>query len=360
MCFFFCQQGRKWGLSVGGRAWYDAGAMKNWAMGLGLLLALLPGAVAEEVERVLMIGNSYTFYNHLPEALMALSQKTECPMEVDSYTVGAMSLRGFLDSPEHAKARQMLERGDYDWVVLQDQSQTPAYKPEETLNSVRRWAQLAKAHKTRVMLFLTWAHASNEGGRIRPQSDMQEKTSATYCRAAVGEAWARWYRKPQNKPLHVRDCSHPNEAGTFLAACVLHGAMSGKALRGIPATLKLGRKVVLRVPGGQAAELQKTANATLKGFTPEKLQEKQAKRDAALPSAEEVKAVLKKGTTLAELQELLGKPFYSTRQNGQRTSQFKLRGGAELCAYCSAQGTVRQVSITSPGSMVDIIDLEKL
>ena len=91
-----------------------------------------------------------------------------------------------------------------------------------------------------------------------------------------------------------------------------------------------------------------------------KLLEKQAKRDAALPSAEEVKAVLKKGTTLAELQDLLGKPFYSARQNGQRTSQFKLRGGAELCAYCSAQGTVRQVSITSPGSMVDIIDLEKL
>lgn len=344
--------------------------MKNTLKVLSLAaLLLLPGAWADEVERVLMIGNSYTFFNDLPKALMALSQRTKCPMEVDSYTVGAMSLHGFLNTPQHAKARKMLESGEYDWVILQDQSQTPAYKPSETLNSVRRWAALAKKHDTKVLLFLTWAHATQEGGSIKLRDDMQQKTSATYCQAAiengvrvapVGEAWARWYRKSSNKPLHGKDCSHPNAMGTYLAACVLHGAISRKSLKGIPGTLKLGRSTVLRVPGNTATALQITANATLKNFTPQGLLDKQAEQDAALPSAEDVKAALHQGMKASELFELLGKPVLTLRQNGQVSHQFTLRGGVELCAYCSAQGIIRQVSLAAPGKMVDIIDLSKL
>lgn len=344
--------------------------MKNClkVLGLGAML-LLPGAFAREAERVLMIGNSYTFYNDLPNTLAALSKHTKHPLEVDSYTVGAMSLRGFLDSPQHAKARQLLESGEYDWVVLQDQSMTPAYKPDETLHSVHRWATLAKKHDTRVILFLTWAHATQEDGRMQLREDMQQKTSATYCRAAVenklqvapvGEAWARWYRKASNKPLHAQDASHPNALGTYLAACVLHGAISRKALKGIPGTLKLGRSGTLRVPGNTAAALQKTANTTLKNFTPQGLLEKQAGQDAALPTADEVKAALHHGMKVSELIELLGKPVLTLRQKGQVSHQFTLRGGVELCAYCTAQGIIRQVSLAAPGKMVEIIDLSKL
>ena len=140
--------------------------MRQFGLWVLLWVGMLSFWAQGEELRVLMIGNSYTFYNRLPDALMALSRRTDCPLQVDSYTAGAMSLRGFLDSPEHARARQMLASGDYDWVVLQDQSQTPADKPEETLNAVRRWAEMAKAQDTRVLLFLTWAHASGSAGRM--------------------------------------------------------------------------------------------------------------------------------------------------------------------------------------------------
>lgn len=343
--------------------------IKKFLCLLGIAALLLPGALADEAKRVLMIGNSYTFYNYLPEALMALSQKTDCPLEVESYTVGAMSLRGFLESPEHAKARKMLESGRYDWVVLQDQSQTPAFKPEETMNSVKRWAALAKKHDTKVMLFLTWAHATQEGGKVKPLADMQDKTSTTYCRAAVenkvrvapvGEAWARWYRRMPDKILHDRDGSHPNAMGTYLAACVLHRSISGETLKGVPGVLRFGRQVVLRVPGNVASAMQKTANATVKGFTPKGWLEKKAEKDASRPSEEEVKASLKKGMKIDELVDMLGKPILSSRQRGQVTHQFSLRGGVEFCAYCSSKGEVRQVTFAAPGRMVDIVDLSQL
>lgn len=335
---------------------------------LGAMMLLLPSAIAEEVQRVLMIGNSYTFYNNLPQVLMALSQKTNHPLHVESYTVGAMSLRSFLDDPNHAKAKQMLAKGQYDWVILQDQSMTPAYKPSETMNSVQRWAQLAKKHDTKVLLFLTWAHAAQAGGKVTPQADMQEKTSTTYCRAAVenkvrvapvGEAWARWYRQ-SGKTLHDRDGSHPNAMGSYLAACVLHGAISRKAVKNIPATLKQGRSMVLRIPANMASDLQKTANATLKNFSPKKYLEKQEERDAQRPTADEIKAQLHKGMKIDELLELTGKPIFKSSQNGQISYQFNLRGGVEFCAYCTPQGIIRNVSIAVPGRMVDIIDLNAL
>lgn len=336
---------------------------------LGVLLGLCCCCVAAEARRVLMIGNSYTFYNDLPEVLAALSQKTQYPLEVDSYTAGAMSLRGFLDIPAHARARQLLESGRYDWVVLQDQSQTPAYRPGETLDSVRRWSALARKSGTRVMLFMTWAHASESGGKMRPLADMQALTSTAYCRAAVenkvavapvGEAWARWYRKNPGKPLHVSDRSHPNPQGTYLAACVIHGALSGKRLKGLPASFRLRGGRLFRVPGSVAAEMQKTANATLKGFTPQGLLDKQQEADAGRPGPEEVKAALRKGMKLAALEKLLGKPVQSTLAGGRRNCTYPLRGGMELCAYCTPGGVVEQISIACPGAMAEIIDLRNL
>ncbi len=334
-----------------------------------LLLAVFPCAMAAEAKRVLIIGNSYTFYNKLPDALEALSKKTAYPLEVDSYTAGAMSLHGFLTMPQHAKARQLVESGRYDWVVLQDQSQTPAYKPEESLSAVQQWADIATQHDTRVMLFLTWAHASRQGNRYQPMQDMQERTSTTYCEAAlacharvapVGEAWAEWYRRNPDTPLHGKDCTHPNAMGSYLAACVLHASISGKAIKGVPGTLRNGGKTIISIPAASARELQKTANATLKGFSPENFLKILEKRNASRPSADDIKQQISRDMHIREIIGIVGKPVLVTSQGNRKTYQFQLRGGAELCAYCSGTGTVQQISIAIPGQMADIIDLSQL
>lgn len=325
---------------------------------------------ADEVEeqRVLIIGNSYTFYNDLPNILQALSRQTKCPLHVESYTAGAMSLRGFLDSPQFAKARQLVETGNYDWLILQDQSQTPAYKPEETMDSVRRWNAIAKKHDTKVLLFLTWAHASDEGGKMRPLVDMQEKTSTTYCKAGiknkvqvapVGEAWARWYRENPNKPLHLRDRSHPNPTGSYLAACVLHACISGKPVKA-PATLKLSGNTRLRIPKGTAKALQATANATVKSFTPQKYLDKLAKREQNLPSAADIKTKLHKDMTLQELTEITGNPVYKSDSANRVAYQFRIRHGVELVAYCNSKGIVETITLAAPGQLVEIVELSKL
>ena len=334
-----------------------------------LMLVLLPCTLAAEAQRVLLIGNSYTFYNNLPAVLEAMSRKTSCPLKVESYTAGAMSLHGFLTMPQHAKARQLVESGKYDWVILQDQSQAPAHTPDEVLLSIQKWADIARKSNTRALLFLTWAHATRQGTRMQPMPDMQERTSTTYCRAAlnsrarvapVGEAWATWYRKNPDSPLHADDCSHPNPMGTYLAACVLHGAITRKALKGLPGTLRAGGRTLINIPANSARELQKTANATLKNFSPASFLEKQAQNSATRPAAADIKQQLRKGMSIKTLIELASKPILVTNHAGRKTWQFQLRDNAVLCAYCNASGIIRQISIATPGQMADIIDLNEL
>lgn len=332
-----------------------------------VLLMLQPCAPAADALRVLIIGNSYTFYNNLPAVLEALSRKTTCPLEVSSCTAGAMSLHGFLTMPQHAKARQLVESGQFDWVILQDQSQTPAFKPEETLSSVQQWCGIARRSKTKVLLFLTWAHAHRQGNTLQPMLDMQERTSTTYCRAALqnkarvapaGEAWAAWYRRKPDISLYNKDGSHPNPSGTYLTACVLHASISGKALKNLPGTLRTGSRTLISIPATTARELQKTANSTLMNFTPESWLQKQMQQSASRPSAADIRQALRKDMDIKELMKLAGKPVMVTSHGGRKTYQFQLRDNAELCAYCSPLGQLQQVSIATPGQMAEIIDLQ--
>ena len=342
--------------------------MKKILLLVQMMFTVLSCAIAAEEQRVLIIGNSYTFYNDLPNVLQALSSKTKCPLKVESYTAGAMSLRGFLDDPQHAKAKQLVESGNYDWLILQDQSQTPAYKPDETMDSVKRWAAIAKKHNTKVLLFLTWAHASQEGGKMTPLVAMQEQTSTTYCKAAVenkvkvapvGEAWAKWYQKNPNKELHLDDLSHPNASGTYLAACVIHASISGKPVK-VSGNLKLGKQAIMRVPKNTAKELQAVANATVKGFTPAKYLEARETADAAKPSAADVKAKLHKGMSIEELTEITGNPILKSVNDGRTTYQFLIRNGGEMAAYCNSKDIVENISIVVPGKPAEIIDVSKL
>ncbi len=315
--------------------------------------------------RVLFIGNSYTYYNNLPDIVQAMAEATDTPMQVDSYTAGAMSLRGFLNSPQHAQAAQKLARGNYDWVVLQDQSQTPAYNPAETRESVKQWCRLAQQSKTKVLLFITWAHAAEVNGNPRLQTTMQDDTTHTYCCAAtenkatvapVGEAWRRWYRKHPNRALHTKDLSHPNKEGSYLAACVLFSSLTSTPATDIPVRLRSAKQLVA---SGRARELQKCADTLLR-FSPEKWLEKYEKKDAARPTAQEVRQLLSRGMSIEQLSAKVGKPVSVQKNGTQTTYMFRLRNRAELAAYCNKGSAIDKVSIASPDTGVSILDLSKL
>ena len=109
-----------------------------------LLLLLLPfGVAAQQSEtapkpkqdslRLLFIGNSYTYYNDLPQMVYEIAKTQKKKLAVRSITKGGERLRGHL---KNEKLRKALTEEKWDFVVLQEQSSDPARPTESVIANI--------------------------------------------------------------------------------------------------------------------------------------------------------------------------------------------------------------------------------
>lgn len=220
---------------------------------------------------VLFIGNSYTYAYDLPAVVAAMGKAGKVKLNTQSYTAGATALIQFWEDAPHAKARELVKNGGFDYVVLQDQSVTPCTSPQWTKNFGGKWAQLAHKVGSKPVFFITWAHIAPNGKDF--DAAMQDELTAVYRATAqandalcapVGEAWRQWYRKHPQEPLHADDGSHPNALGAYLSACVFYRVLSKKSAVGLPCRLRTGPRATLSVPAEKAKECQQIADAVVK------------------------------------------------------------------------------------------------
>lgn len=315
----------------------------------------------ESEQSVLFIGNSYTYVNDLPGMVNQLLKAGKNAMRIDSFTRGATALSAFYEDASLRGGRDKLAKGRFTWLVLQDQSQTPAMRPQATIRYVALWTELARRQNTKPVLFLTWAHAVQRDNRIELIEDMQDKTSYTYCRCAVdnkidiapvGEAWRAWYKKYPTKPLHCPDLSHANNRGTYMAACVFYAVLTGDSPVGLPTLGGVDRKT--------AGDIQKIAAATVAKFSPEACLKKLDAANDELPDAATARALITRDVTVKQLRDKLGKPAYVTEQDGTTVYQFRLRNSGELALYCRGGKPYSATIRAGENSGVDIINIDEL
>lgn len=183
------------------------------------------------VLKVLFIGNSYTYYNDMPQTYFVKeADAAGCCATVTSITKGGAYLSQYADSEnEQGKIfRQKTNGQHYDFAVLQDQSLNPILDEERFLESVRALKTLINADH--FVLYATWGR--NDGspqleelGLTREQ--MTEKLSLAYNKAAklydmrvaeVGKAFLKYETK---NDLYDEDKSHPSPIGSAVAARVI-------------------------------------------------------------------------------------------------------------------------------------------
>jgi hypothetical protein len=201
---------------------------------------------AEDPQRVLFIGNSYTGVNKLPDVFLEVVKDSgrSTPL-VKSSTPGGRTLKQHLAI---AGSMKLVDEGGWDVVVLQGQSQEPAIAEKD--ESVRKEfvesaAELckrvrAKSPKAKIYFYETWArHADYWGvaGKKGPDvganpKEMQERLRKWYGVVAketqatlvpCGDAWELNYASPKPVRLHTKDHSHPEFVGTYLNAVIFFG-----------------------------------------------------------------------------------------------------------------------------------------
>lgn len=183
--------------------------------------------------KILFIGNSFTAANDLPLMFKQLAISDGKKVYVDQITFGGYTFE--LHSQNTAVINKINEKY-WDYVILQEQSQIPSFIPQrETMMYpyARKLDSIihANSYCTKTIFFMTWAHKYGDLG-LPPGSDtyedMQQRLRSGYkeiadtLQAAIspcGWAWRKVIQDYPNIELYSPDNYHPNENGTYLAAC---------------------------------------------------------------------------------------------------------------------------------------------
>ncbi len=199
------------------------------------------------ISRVLFIGNSYTYFNNLPQIVagLAASETPQRRMEAAMVAVGGATLKRLWETGE---ALEAIKRGGWHYVVLQEQSTLGAAPVVDGIQQIadpqtfHEYARLfdAEIKKTgaKTIFYLTWARQNTpEKQSLLTEAYQKIAKELKAAVAPVGIAWERALKGNERMTLHSEDKSHPAPAGSYLAACVIFATIYGKSPEGLSAQI---------------------------------------------------------------------------------------------------------------------------
>ena len=190
--------------------------------------------MADKTLNVLFVGNSYTYYNQMPEgAFTEVAEAAGYKVMVTSVTRGGFRLSQFADpdNEEGKRLRQITSGVHYDYAVLQEQSINPIVNEAEFFKGVSDIMNLICADT--FVLYATWGR--NDGSQTLSElgltrEEMTNKLSVAYHTAGkmfgarvaeVGKAFWEYSKSHNKDELYSPDQTHPSALGSAIAARVI-------------------------------------------------------------------------------------------------------------------------------------------
>jgi hypothetical protein len=217
------------------------------------LLSILPLVGMAQVTSVLFLGNSYTGTNNLPGTFYNLALAAGDSVYYDSNTPGGYTLQGH--STNSTSLAKINER-DWDFVVLQEQSQRPSFPPAQVANDVYPYAESlvntinTNSACTEPIFYMSWGR--KDGDQVNCPNypplctfeGMQNRLRTSYLEMGInndarvapcGAAWAalKLDSLTFHSGLYTGDGSHPSSWGQYLNACVFYATIFHKSPVGI-------------------------------------------------------------------------------------------------------------------------------
>lgn len=209
---------------------------------VALIVALAALASADDLLRVLFIGNSYTYVNDLPGLFQGISESGGRSVRTDASALGGYSLE------DHATTEATLDKiaqDSWSFVVLQEQSVIPTinyWRYSSMYPAARLLDSLIQLQGAQTAFYMTWGR--KYGGQqnyrdslspdFRDYFEMQESLRVAYEEIAgelsstvvpVGMAFVLARRTDSLVDLWQADNSHPTLEGTYLGACVFYAVL---------------------------------------------------------------------------------------------------------------------------------------
>lgn len=191
---------------------------------------------------ILFIGNSYTYFANMPSRYFGEIMKAAgYKVKIISLTKGGWTLLNSSDAQDElgSKVDAVLKQRDFDFVVLQEQSMTPAVNTGAFYTGVKRLDKKIRENGAIPVLYATWGRKQGSGDLTAyglTAETMTWKLAAAYEHmgrtlnmpvAHVGLAFWDIIQNQKGLTLHDPDMSHPSAEGSYLAALTIFARITG-------------------------------------------------------------------------------------------------------------------------------------
>ena len=177
--------------------------------------------------KILMIGNSFTFFHKMPKIVANI-----CGAEVESNVKGGAYLAEQLNPETQlgAKFKELIETKKWDYVVIQEQSNAPALKKDRFQESADKLCKIIRENGAKPVFYATWAY--------KKDTEMLDSTGLDYDtmfkmmydsyheaasrnNALIADVGKAFYELSEFLNLYEPDAFHPSEAGSSIAAAII-------------------------------------------------------------------------------------------------------------------------------------------
>ncbi|MEO0471575.1 MAG: T9SS type A sorting domain-containing protein [Bacteroidota bacterium] len=197
---------------------------------------------AQDTYRVLFIGNSYTAFNNLPQLVDDMAHSVGDTLVHDRNTPGGFRL---IDHAVNAITQNKIMAGNWDYVVMQGQSQEPIIQSGVFQSGANQLHTLIKQYNPCAvpMSYMTWGRKNGDANNCGSfplmctyelmDSTLRERylKMTNILNGEVSPVSAVWRYLRVNHPnieLYSADGSHPSASGSYAAACCFYAAIFKK------------------------------------------------------------------------------------------------------------------------------------
>ena len=205
---------------------------------LCLLLTFLQPPTAK-AERILFIGNSYTYSNDLPGLVAELYLSAKLPKpSIENIMMAGASLGDHWKNP---KTKQRIIEGSWTYIIMQQGPTSLASSQKELqadLAMAKPWLEQSKAKPA---MFMVWPDTTRR--RFLPQvrkgyADGAKSNEGLFLPAGV--AWKELLEKQPKLELYSGDGLHPTPLGTYVAGLVITCKLTNLPPERFPTTIVWG------------------------------------------------------------------------------------------------------------------------
>jgi hypothetical protein len=213
---------------------------------LVISLLITNSTFAQQTFRAFFIGNSYTAYNNLPQLIANIADSAGDSLIFASNLPGGSTLQGHSVNPN---SLEPIIGGNWDFVVLQEQSQRPSFPIAQVQADVFPYAAALNDSIEKyqpcgeTMFYMTWGRENGDANNcaffpplctyegmdsmLRLRYEMMADDNDAVL-SPVGAVWRYLRTNHPNIDLYANDGSHPSAAGSYAAACSFYAAMFRK------------------------------------------------------------------------------------------------------------------------------------